>query len=155
MTCIHCRAGIAKKSEPTKNCNCGVSTVCAVHLWQRNHHVVDELNMRHLPLSPRTTGIVAAFSQRRRPRHLSLHNKGRDNNQTQELHLWESRRLDDRRNAGTYRCIISGTSTTIPEPVRSRCNTLSWEKGSPSTMVCSTKRSLTLFWEQTSKTSAA
>ena len=31
----------------------------------------------------------------------------------------ESRRLDDRRNAGTC-CIISGTSTTKPEPVRSQ-----------------------------------
>ena len=42
---------MAKKSEPTKNCNCGVSTVCAIHFWVPVSVLVgDEQNLRHVPL---------------------------------------------------------------------------------------------------------
>ena len=77
------RPGMARKSDTTKNCNCGVSTVCvatsgylSLFTNEESHHVVDEQNKRHLPLSKGLLELVTACSQRQKPWHLSLHTTG-------------------------------------------------------------------------------
>ena len=72
---------------------CGVSTVCTVCLWvpvsvhnEENHHVFNELSVRHLPLSQKTAGTCRCMFTATSTTVPVVEN-GRDNNQTQELHL--------------------------------------------------------------------